>query len=57
LHCCYKFLHCCYRFLHCCLGLNAMKSTNHSRVIFLSILLYFLNVNQIKSSQNVSINV
>jgi hypothetical protein len=39
LHCCYRFLHCCYRFLHCCLGLNALKPTNHSRVIFLCVLL------------------
>jgi hypothetical protein len=36
---CYRFLHCCYRFLHCCLWLTALKSTNHSRVIFLCILL------------------
>jgi hypothetical protein len=42
LHCCYRFLHCCYRFLHCCLGLNALKPSNHSRVIFLCILLYIL---------------
>jgi hypothetical protein len=43
LHCCYRFLHCCYRFLHCCLGLNALKRTNHSRVIFLCILLVISN--------------
>jgi hypothetical protein len=43
LHSCYRFLHSCYRFLHCCLGLNALKPTNHSRVIFLCILLLMLN--------------
>ena len=31
--------HCDYGKLHCCLGLTALKSTNHSRVIFLCILL------------------
>ena len=40
LHCDYKKLHCDYRKLLCCLGLTALKSTNHSRVIFLCILLY-----------------
>jgi hypothetical protein len=32
---CYRFLHCDYRILHCCLGLTALKSTYHSRVISL----------------------
>jgi hypothetical protein len=44
---CYSFctvitencMHCDYRKLHCCLGLTALKSTNHSRVISLCILL------------------
>jgi hypothetical protein len=39
LHCDYRKLHCDYRKLHCCLGLTALKSTNHSRVISLCILL------------------
>jgi hypothetical protein len=39
LHCNYRNLHCDYRKLHCCLGLTALKSTNHSRVISLCILL------------------
>ena len=34
-----KKLHRDYRKLHCCLGLTALKSTNHSRVISLCILL------------------
>jgi hypothetical protein len=40
---CYRFLHCDYRKmrkLHFCLGLTALKSTNHSRVKCLCILLY-----------------
>jgi hypothetical protein len=41
LHCDYRKLHCDYRKLHCCLGLTALKSTNHSRVISLCILLCF----------------
>jgi hypothetical protein len=41
LHCYYRKLHCDYRKLHCCLGLTALKSTNHSRVISLCILLYY----------------
>jgi hypothetical protein len=39
LHCDYRKLHGDYRKLHCCLGLTALKSTNHSRVISLCILL------------------
>jgi hypothetical protein len=39
LHCDYRKLHCDYRKLHCCFGLTALKSTNHSRVISLCILL------------------
>jgi hypothetical protein len=40
LHCDYtRKLHCDYRKLHCCLGLTALKSTNHSRVVSLCILL------------------
>jgi hypothetical protein len=39
LHCDYRKLHCDYRKLHCCLGLTTLKSTNHSRVISLCILL------------------
>ena len=42
LHCNYKKLHCDYRKLHCCLVLTALKSTSHSRVIFLCILLTVL---------------
>jgi hypothetical protein len=42
LHCNYRKLHCAYTKLHCCLGLTALKSTNHSRIIFLSILLFLL---------------
>jgi hypothetical protein len=38
----YRFLHCDYRKLHCSLGLTALKSTNHSRVISLCILLLYL---------------
>jgi hypothetical protein len=33
LHCDYRKLHCDYRKLHGCLGLTALKSTNHNRVI------------------------
>jgi hypothetical protein len=33
LHCDYRKLHRDYRKLHCCLGLTALKSTNHSRVL------------------------
>jgi hypothetical protein len=39
LHCDYRKLHCDYKKLHCCLELTALKSTNHSRVIYLCILL------------------
>jgi hypothetical protein len=39
LHCDYRKLHCDYRKLNCCSGLAALKSTNHSRVISLCILL------------------
>jgi hypothetical protein len=39
LQCDYKKLYCDYRKLHCCLGLTALKSINHSRVISLCILL------------------
>jgi hypothetical protein len=42
LHCNYRKLHCAYRNLHCCLGLTALKSTNRSRIMFLSILLFLL---------------
>jgi hypothetical protein len=42
LRCDYKKLHCDYRKLHCCLGLTALKSTNHSRVISLCILLVYV---------------
>jgi hypothetical protein len=44
LQCDYRKLHCDYRKLHCCLGLTALKSTNHSRVISLCILLYKLSL-------------
>jgi hypothetical protein len=43
LRCDYRKLHCDYRKLHCCLWLTALKSTNHSRVISLCILLYILS--------------
>jgi hypothetical protein len=43
LHCDYRNLHFDYRKLHCCLGLTALKSTNHSRVISLCILLGVVN--------------
>ena len=36
------FSHCCYRISHCCLRLTVLKSTNHSRVIFLRALLVVL---------------
>jgi hypothetical protein len=39
LHCDYRKLHCDYKKLHCCLRLTAVKSINHSWVIFLCILL------------------
>ena len=42
LHCDYRKMHCDYSKLHCCLGLTALKSTNHSRVISLCILLQLL---------------
>ena len=38
--CDYRKLHCTYRKLDCSLGLTALKSTNHSRIIFLCILYY-----------------
>jgi uncharacterized membrane protein YidH (DUF202 family) len=47
LHCDYRKLHCDYRNLYCCLGLTALKSTNHSRVIFLCILLLFIIIGSI----------
>jgi hypothetical protein len=40
--CDYRKLHCTYRKLDCCLVLTALKSTNHSRIIFLCILLFLL---------------
>ena len=43
LHCDYRKLHsCAYRKLHCCLGLTALKSTTHSRIILLCILIFLL---------------
>jgi hypothetical protein len=39
LHCDYRKLHSDYRKFHCCLGLTVLKSTNHSRLISLCILL------------------
>jgi hypothetical protein len=42
LHCDYRKLHCDYRKLHCCFGLTGLKSTNHSRIISLCILLAVL---------------
>jgi hypothetical protein len=54
LHCDYRKLHCDYRKLHCCLGLTALKSTKHSRVIFLCILLLLLhNKNMMKLCGNI----
>jgi hypothetical protein len=57
LYCCYRFFHCCYRFLHCsCLWLTALKSTNHSRVIFLCILLKRLKKERLKFEETFRYN-
>jgi hypothetical protein len=59
MHCDYRKFHCDYRKLHCCLGLTALKSTNHSRVISLCILLIektsIFNSFQLHSQQNVTV--
>jgi hypothetical protein len=54
LHCDYRKLHCDYRKLHCYLGLTALKSTNHSRVISLCILLYLKQTRNAKFEMHIS---